>query len=84
MREYVYLSEQGDDKYSGLSEKTAVRSVARAIKIATRTGLDIKVLGEVKRLTEDLERELASSDSFTRAFCLSVMSFPGRRFTASS
>ena len=58
MREYVYLSEQGDDKYSGLSETTA-----RAIKNANRTGLDIKVLGEAKRLTEELERERAPRDS---------------------
>ena len=34
MKEYVYLSEQGDDKYSGLSETTAVRTADRAIKIA--------------------------------------------------
>ena len=63
MRECVYLSEQGDDKYSGLRDTTAVRTAARAIKNANRTGRDIKVLGEAKRLTEELERERASSDS---------------------
>ena len=57
MKECIYLNEQGDDKYSGLSEKTAVRTVARAVKIANRTGRDIKLLGEAKRFTEELERE---------------------------
>ena len=64
MKEHVYLAEQGDDKYSGLSETTAVRTAARAIKIAKRTGCDIKVLGEAKRLNEELKQERASSDPF--------------------
>ena len=67
MKECIYLNEQGDDKYSGLSEKTAVRTVARAVKIANRTGRDIKLLGEAKRFTEELERERAVKPHASRA-----------------
>jgi hypothetical protein len=64
MKDFVYLSEQGDDKCTGLTEKTAVRTAARAIKMANISGRDIKVLGDWKaaaRLSEKLKRERATS-----------------------
>ena len=64
MKDFVYLAEQGDDKYTGLTENTAVRTAAPAIKMANITGRDIKVLGDWKaaaRLSEELKRERAAS-----------------------
>jgi hypothetical protein len=60
MKEYVFLSEFGNDKKDGLTELEAVRTAARAIEIANRTGRDIWVLGSweaLGRLTAELYRQ---------------------------
>jgi hypothetical protein len=60
MKDYVFLSEFGNDKKDGLSESEAVRTAAKAIEIANRTGRDIRVLGSweaMGRLTASLYRE---------------------------
>jgi hypothetical protein len=60
MKEFVFLSEQGDDENDGLSEDAPIRTAAKAISIANRTGRDIHVLGSgemLQRLTAELELE---------------------------
>jgi hypothetical protein len=58
MKEFVFFSERGNDKNSGLSDDLPVRTAKKAIAIANRTGRDIRVLGSrevMKRLTFELE-----------------------------
>jgi hypothetical protein len=45
MKDYVYLSEFGNDSRDGLSEPNAVRTATKAIEIANRTGRGIRLLG---------------------------------------
>jgi hypothetical protein len=60
MKEYVFLSEFGNDNKDGLSELEAVRTAVRAIAIADQTGRGIQVLGTweaMGRLSAALYRE---------------------------
>jgi hypothetical protein len=60
MKEYVFLSEFGNDQKDGLSESEPVRTAARAIEIANKTGRDIRVIGSweaMGRLMTDLYRQ---------------------------
>ena len=60
MKDYVFLSEFGNDTRDGLSESEAVRTAAKAIEIANRTGRDIRLLGSweaMGRLTAELYRQ---------------------------
>ena len=55
---YIWLSESGDDKNSGLSQAQAVRTPSRANKLRNQTGLAVWVDGGlevVKRYGAELE-----------------------------
>ena len=61
MEKRVYLAEFGDDRRSGLNERSPVRTAARAIKIANKRGIrEIRILGDEamrSRLIAQLETE---------------------------
>jgi hypothetical protein len=44
MNKYVFVSESGDDKNDGLDTNRPVKTTARAMKIALKTGREIRVL----------------------------------------
>ena len=77
----VYVNQwQGKVVNDGLSEDAPVLTKKRALEIQRKKKTQaLKIVGSA-----DFKRRFLS-DSFliTLAFCLSVMSFPGRRFTAS-
>lgn len=61
MGKTVYLSEHGDDKNNGLTDKTPVRTAAQAVKTSIKIGAqEFRVLGSgpmLERLSAELEKE---------------------------